>query len=463
MKNKKLLLVLVPVACLIGYAVFHHTTRAFDDRDVIAGEIVVDFKDDVSPQYIAQVGKELGIVFHPESQYSNIDKIYVGEYDGDDEDGVIDELRNDGKVEAADKEQIYTIPEHNLPADVEAVRAADVDDKFAGFPNDPRFSEQFGMTQIHLQDAWKAGATGRGIVVAVLDTGITQTQDLKETKFVRGFNFVSNNDNTADGNSHGTHCAGTIAQSTHNGKGVVGVAYEATLMPVKVLSDGGSGSTAGIAQGVRWAADHGANIISMSLGGGGRDEVFAKAMKYAHDKGVVIICAAGNSSVGKVSYPAKYPESIAVAATRKDEKTTFYSNWGKEIAVAAPGGDGDRNKPENGILQNTIVNDKDDYYFYNGTSMATPAVAGVAALIMAEGVKSPDEVRKILTETARKPKGVKVDSKFAEHYGAGIVDASAAVKAAKGGFLSGTHWYMYVLFALLAFVLYAVVKKLKKS
>ncbi len=451
---------------VVGLCVHHYTyTRALDERDVITGEIVVDFTNDTSPEYIAQLGKELGVVFTPESRYSDVDKLYVGEYDGEDEDSVIDELRSDSHVEAADKDQVYTIPEHNLPDGVEAIRAADVDDKFAGFPNDPRFSEQFGMKQIRLQDAWKQGATGKGIVVAVLDTGITQTQDLKDTKFVAGYNFVSNNTNTDDGNSHGTHCAGTIAQSTNNGKGVVGVAYNATLMPIKVLSDGGSGSTAGIAQGIHWAADHGANVISMSLGGGGHDKVLAKAMTYAHDKGVVIVVAAGNSARGVVSYPAKYPEAIAVAATRKDEKTTFYSNWGKEIAIAAPGGDGDKNKPENGILQNTIVNGKDDYYFYSGTSMATPAVAGVVALIMEQGVKNPDEVRKILTTTARKPKDVKIDNKFAEHYGAGIVDSAAAIKAAKasGGILSGTHWYVYVLFLLFSFIVYAVVKKLKRK
>jgi serine protease len=322
----------------------------------------------------------------------------------------------------------------------------------ADFPNDPKFDLQWGMDQIHLPSNWKDGNAGRGIVIAILDTGVTKTKDLQGTKFVKGYNFVGNNENTEDGNQHGTHVAATVAETTNNALGCVGVAYAATIMPVKVLSDGGSGSTAGIAQAIRWATDRHVSIIGMSLGGSGRDEVMANAMKYAHDHGVVITVASGNSSRGVVSYPAKYPEAIAVAATRRDERTTFYSNWGKEIAIAAPGGDGDKKHPENGILQNTIVSGRDDYYFLNGTSMSQPFVAGVAALIMAEGITDPDQVRKILTETARVPKGMKTTDEFKLHYGAGIVDASAAVKKAQsvGGKSSSSSIITYIVIALIA-------------
>ena len=114
--------------------------------------------------------------------------------------------------------------------------------------------------------AWKQG-NGKGAVVAVIDTGVTKVGDLADTKFVPGYNFVANNTNADDDHGHGTHVAGTIAESTNNKIGVAGVAYGATIMPLKVLSARGSGSMGGIAQAIRWAADHGANVINMSLGG----------------------------------------------------------------------------------------------------------------------------------------------------------------------------------------------------
>jgi serine protease len=208
-------------------------------------------------------------------------------------------------------------------------------------------------------------------------------------------------------------------------------------MPLKVLSASGSGSVGAISDAIHFAADNGAKVINMSLGGRFPSKVLEKAVKYAHSKGVVVVCAAGNDGRGKVSYPAAYPGSVAVAATQYDESTTFYSNWGKEIDVAAPGGntqvDQDKDGRPDGVLQNTIVigdPTRNDYLAFMGTSMASPHVAGVAALVMAQGVTNPDQVEKILKETARSPKNRKMEK---DRYGAGIVDAPAAVKAARGG------------------------------
>lgn len=457
--RKVLSFVIISLFFVIVLMYFKKEAKQYGDE--ITGEVVVDFKDDVSPEYIAALGKRLSIKFRQGSNYSNFDKLYVGEYLGDDEDSVIDAIRDDSNVEAADREQIYTIPEHNLPADVEGVKVADVGGESGSFPNDARRNEQWGMDQIHLPKNWDTNA-GTGVIIAVIDTGVSRTKDMVNTGFVPGYNFVSNNEDTHDDQGHGTHCAGTVAQSTNNEIGVVGVAYKATIMPVKVLDHNGSGSSANIAQAIHWATDHKANVISMSLGGGGYDAVMAKAMKYAHDKGVTIVVAAGNSARGVVSYPAKYPEAIAVAATKRDERVTHYSNWGKEIAIAAPGGDGDKTKPENGILQNTIVDGKDDYYFYNGTSMAVPSVAGVVALIIEQGVKDPDIVRKILIDTARMPAGMKSKpSGYALHYGAGIVDAGRAVEAAKN-FGSSYTWKIYIVVILIVFIIWVIFRKKTK-
>ena len=416
--------------------------------------LIVDFRDDVSTQTL----DKNGYTEIPISDYSLKDRLYRMEFASADEAAAaLAKLRHDPTVESADYESFASIPPDeeaqeeaaagpgsNASMETECQTAA----PGSAFPNDACFRYQWHMRQLGMPEAWKRG-NGKGVVVAVIDTGVTKVADLADTKFVPGYNFVANNDNAADDHGHGTHVAGTIAQSTNNKLGVAGVAYGASIMPIKVLSARGSGSVAGIAQGIRWAADHGANVINMSLGGPTRLGSLGAAVKYARDKGVVIVAAAGNDGHGRVGYPAAYPGVIAVAATQFDESTTFYSNWGKEIDVAAPGGNTrvDQNgdgKPD-GVLQHTIVpgqTSKTDYLWFMGTSMASPHAAGVAALIMGAGVRKPDAVEEILLGTARKPKvnqtnavaaggeaGVRID----DHYGAGIVDAAAALKKAHDG------------------------------
>ncbi|MEO6952997.1 MAG: S8 family serine peptidase [Polyangia bacterium] len=400
----------------------------------------VDFVDSKSPKEVAALGRELGVTFRANSAQVGVDEIY--DVDSPTIDGAAAlkaTLAGRSDVEAVDYEAEYSIPENAMTADEEALPAGgDANEK--GFPNDPKFKFQWHLQQIHMPQSWKA-AQGEGVIVAVIDTGVAKVPDLAETEMVPGYNFVDNNADATDDHGHGTHVAGTIAQSTNNGLGVAGVAYRAKIMPIKVLSARGSGSVSGIAEGIRFAADHGAKVINMSLGGGMSTSVLANAVKYAHDKGVTVVCAAGNDGKGKVSYPAAYKHAVAVAATQFDETTTFYSNWGKEIDVAAPGGntrvDQNGDGMMDGVLQNTVVPgniSKNDYLLFMGTSMAAPHVAGVAALVVGSGVTDPDAVEALLKDTARKPSS-KADwapTKGAENrYGAGIVDASAAVKKAQ--------------------------------
>src|SRR5205085_802609 len=246
-------------------------------------------------------------------------------------------------------------------------------------------------------------------------------------RLVKGWNFVGHNDDAHDDHAHGTHVAGTIAQSTGNGKGVAGMAPAARLMPVKVLSAFGSGTSHDIAEGIRWAVDHGARVLNLSLGGGARSLAMESAVAYARRRGAVVICAAGNNGSRGVSYPAAYPGSFAVSAVGPQGRLAPYSSFGPQIAIAAPGGDKSQGE-ESGVLQQTLAEGSTTeaaYRWFQGTSMATPHVAGAAALVMSLGVSSPGAVEGLLQSSSSQAPEVASDK-----YGAGLLDAAAAVRTA---------------------------------
>ncbi|MGC4042963.1 MAG: S8 family peptidase [Armatimonas sp.] len=324
-----------------------------------------------------------------------------------------------------------SVPVQEVETRTHAV-AMDEKDPNGTRPNDPRYDEQWNFKMINAEEAWKR-TRGKGVVVAVIDTGVSGPdykkgkgcRDFKDTKFVAGYDFVNKDDQPYDDHAHGTHVAGTIAESTNNNEGVAGLAFEASIMPLKVLSASGSGSAADIADAIRWAADHGANVINMSLGSSSPSKVMENACNYAAKKGVVIVCAAGNSFREGVGYPAAYPACIAVSSVGPSGELSKFSSWGKQVALAAPGGDMiDSRDPKDGILQNTIMDKSDDYYSFQGTSMASPHVAAAAALVMAQGIKDPAKVRDVLCKTAT-PKNDK------KKYGAGVLNVGNASKAAE--------------------------------
>ena len=409
--------------------------QAAIDRD----DILVDLKDNASPAQVAAIERSLGIKLElVDSNEAVTTQLYRAHVAPGTENAIIAALSLNPEVEIAEPDSYVQLDKSEMAA------AAPISATHEGFPNDPLYNKQWNLRQIGMPQAWKL-AQGNGVTVAVLDTGVAyenygkfhQLPDLAGLTFVDPYNFVSNNPHADDDHGHGSHVTGTIAQATNNGIGVAGIALDVKIMPLKVLSASGSGSVAGIGDAIRYAADHGAKVINMSLGGAFPSRVLKKAVEYAHAKGVTVVCAAGNDGRGRVGYPAAYPGAVAVSATQQDEGITFYSNYGKDIDIAAPGGNttdghGNRNNPDGGILQNTIaIGDptKDDYFAYMGTSMASPHVAGVAALVVGEGVTDPAMVEKILKDSARKP----TNQQFtADKYGAGIVDAPKAILAARG-------------------------------
>lgn len=306
-------------------------------------------------------------------------------------------------------------------------------------PNDPLWSQQWNLRSINVERAWEE-TKGNGVTVAVIDTGVSRVPDLKNTKFTKGYDFVNDKAEVEDDNGHGTHIAGTIAQSTNNGYGVAGIAYEASIMPLKVLSAGGNGTIADIAEAIKFAADNGADVINLSLGGTGESQMIQEAINYAHSKGVVIVAAAGNENKSSAGYPARYAHVIGVSALDSSGSKASYSNFGAGVDISAPGGD-TSNGEIGGILQNTIDVESGQSVFtaYQGTSMASPHVAAVAALIKAVGVKDPNDVRSILLSSARK-----IQNDPLNHFGAGQLDAAAAIELATKGKFSFRDFFRWL-------------------
>lgn len=405
--------------------------------------IAVDLRDHTTDAQVQDLDARYHLDLEPNSAQSQGDKLMRATLAaGQDEAGLLAQLRRDPQVEAAEPEIAFSLPEQGKTAvaiaDNHAAKAAASSGPLAFLsrrfvPNDPRYGEQWNFQMVGAEAAWKR-TRGKGIVVAVIDTGVaatssargTRARDFDQTSFVPGYDFVHGDDNPFDDNGHGTHVAGTIAESTNNKEGVAGLAFEASIMPLKVLSAEGFGSSSDVADAIRFAADHGANVINMSLGSYFPSEVVHDAVRYAAKKRVVIVCAAGNGFGEDVGYPAAFPECIAVSSVGPDRQMAFYSSYGKEVTLAAPGGDM-MNGEAGGILQNTILTPSegserghgDNYYFFQGTSMATPHVAAVAALLMAQGERDPARVRDLLARSSMRG-GSRLQ------YGAGILSADRA-------------------------------------
>ncbi len=295
---------------------------------------------------------------------------------------------------------------------------------------------------------------GKGVVVAIVDTGVAyrrwklyrRSPDFSRTHFVAPYDFVAHNRFPLDRLGHGTFVAGTVAESTNNHLGLTGIAYQAKIMPVRVLDKNGYGSEATIARGIRYAVKHGAQVINLSMQfplGIAASQIpeMLSALSYAHSHKVVVVAAAGNESSPDVTYPAAGPGVIAVGATTADRCLARYSNRGTRVNLVAPGGGRDadiksdsschpsRKLPS--IFQMTFPNPSHPQKFsfprhWFGTSMASPEVAGVAALVIASRVlgrhPTPDQVLARIEQTARPLGGAQPNTT----YGWGMLDAGAA-------------------------------------
>jgi serine protease len=409
--------------------------------DYVPDEVIVRYEDGTSGGVATQVAESAGTEA-VQGLAGGSEQLQIE--DGDSVRETIAELRSDPNV-------VYAVP--NWKAYAAATR-----------PNDPGFGLQWNLYDdfgINVVDAWTLaeglGARGgRGAVVAVLDSGVAyerrgryrRAPDLRRSTFVRPWDFIGRDGHPNDVFGHGTHVSGTIAQTTNNRLGTAGIAFNAKIMPLRVLDAQGEGDSAAISRAIRYAARHRADVINLSLEFPA--EVRASeipdvlsAIRYARRRGVVVVAAAGNQADIAVAYPARAQSVIAVGATTVTGCQADYSNSGKDLDVVAPGGgidmpntDGtwdrehcDPDSVGRAIVQQTFVGGGVRRFglprSYEGTSMASPHVSAIAALIIATDRLGPNPTPRAVEEhieaTAR-------PTDRPDRYGAGLVDAAAALR-----------------------------------
>ncbi len=282
-------------------------------------------------------------------------------------------------------------------------------------PDDSFFAYQYALentAQLYLPSLLLSGKTGCDIkaingwdwttgsdtvIIAVIDTGVAGNHEDLSGKLVPGYNFVAGKVDASDDHGHGTMVASIIAASSNNGKGMAGVAWNSKIMPIKSVESNGLAAYTSIAAGMNFAADNGAQVLNLSLGGFAASFILEDACKYAYDKGCVIVAATGNQGIAGVLYPAAYDDyCLAVSATDAFDEVTSWSNYGPQVDVAAPG-----DRVFGCYFDPAEPNNLHTYVWASGTSFSTPYVAGAAALVL--GYKSsltPSQVMDIIKYTA---------------------------------------------------------------
>jgi len=363
-------------------------------------EVLAVYDRDLSPEEIAKITQDIdGTLVRHNNRHA-----YIFRGNTDDLGGMIRYFKSSGALIA---EPHVRLKQNDIQTSIHAVTEQ---------PNDVFYgSHQWNLPLIAADKAWQATTGDPETITAVVDTGVDLNHPEFSGRLVEGRNMIADNNRPQDDNGHGTHVAGIIGARTNNLEGIAGVDWNSKIMPIKAMAGDGTGTVVDIADGIVWAVDHGADVINLSLGEYNDSDYLHAAIKYAYDKGVVLIAAMGNDGVPDPSYPAAYPEVIGVAANDETTETASFSNYGGHTSISAPGV----------AIPSTYPDRR--YVALSGTSMAAPHVAGVAALIRSVNPKlTPDQVRKILEETADDLGDEGKD----EIYGYGQVNVARALKKA---------------------------------
>lgn len=304
-------------------------------------------------------------------------------------------------------------------------------------PNDPGYAKQWNLKILNLESVWKDWQGSRDVTVAVIDTGILPGHPDLVGNIISGYDFIDDDNDPTDPNSefsHGTHVAGIIGAMTNNNLGIAGINWNISIMPVRVIGEKGTGDYSSLIAGIYWAVDNGADVINLSLAGSMDTKALREAVEYAVQHQVTVVAAAGNNGSSTILYPARYPEVISVGAIGPTKERAYYSNYGPELDLVAPGGDSSNLTHQYNTILSTAGYMKNNtavhqYTWAQGTSMAAPHVSAAVALLYSAGINNPSEIQRILTDTAD-DLGVPGADSF---YGAGLLNIKRA--------LEYTGWY----------------------
>jgi len=321
----------------------------------VPGEVLVKFRPGTNQRDIAQLNATNGATVA--STIPQLGVLRLRASTGVSEEKVAAAYRGNRNVEFAEPNYIATVADTT--------------------PNDPLYaSDQWGPQKVQAPAAWDITTGSASVVVAVIDTGVSATHPDLAGKVIAGYDFVNSDGDPSDDHGHGTQVAGIIGAASNNGAGVAAIAWQSPILAIKVLDAGGGGSYANVAGGITYAADNGAKVINLSLGGSTESAVLEDAVNYAWNRGAVVVAAAGNTGNAFIKYPARYANAVAAGSTGQTDEKSPFSSYGGALDVMAPG---------ESILSTTLIN---SYAASSGTSFSAPHVAAAAALLWAKGASS---------------------------------------------------------------------------
>lgn len=368
-----LTLVLLPTCCFpatsryVGAQASNTQPISHIEPEAVPGEYVITWQDDLSMSVGLADVQSSGIQVIGHIDAINTSVVTLPDFTTSQLQNTqteLDKLRNDPRVAAVEPNYYY---------------------KTLTSPNDPHIVDQWGWNAINAYAAWDITKGSSNVVIAVVDTGIQQDHPDLDSKILAGYDFVDGDTSPDDSVGHGTHVAGIAAAETDNQSFGAGACPLCTIMPIRVIEDR-RGKLSDVVAGIIYAADNGAQVINLSLGGV-EAVALENAINYAWGQGAFLACAAGNNGENKSFYPAAYAHCLSVAATDRNDTWASFSNYGEWVDMAAPGSS----------IYSTLTNN--DYGSLIGTSMAAPHVAGIAGLLFSQGLTN-SQIRGRLCTTA---------------------------------------------------------------
>lgn len=365
----------------------------------VSGQLLVKFNSPISTEQVANIAQLVNGVYLRNLYESDIQ---VWQVPAGSEQNALQILNNEPTIAYAEPNYHYQAID-SLPATPQNT------------PNDPSFGGQWSHSRINSTAGWDLTTGSSSLTIAIIDTGIDPGHPDLAGKIVAGYDFISGDSDPRDGNGHGTHVAGIATAISNNGTGIAGVNWQAQIMPLRVLGSNGGGTAESVTNGIVWAYSHGAKVLNLSLGGTGYSQAMQDAVNAAHNNGSLVVAAMGNCRSGcsvtnPIIYPAAYSNVMAVAATTPGDNYAYYSQYGNHCDISAPGGEMYSYHDPNGIYSTmptydvfltTEYNYNNNYDQLQGTSQATPHVAGLAGLVWAMNpALSPDQVQNAIQQSA---------------------------------------------------------------